>query len=196
MSPLSLYGDARWPAFGERYAADLCAFAKEVCGVELDAEERTAYLSASKPGACMVLSDIHNKSAARLEAVALWALLFHPRNDVVVIAPRREVHKQHWALYMKVTTGEHRWLGEYLRVSQAGVRTDAGYDGPRISFRTAINHSPENLAGMYGSRLLFLVEGAAGIDDRCKEVLRASIYGPTLAEVLALSCFTIVQTTQ
>ena len=196
MSAPQLYENTRWPAFIERYAADLCAFAEEVCGVELDAEERRAYLRASKPGACMVLSDIHNKSSARLEAVALWAMLFHPRNEVVVIASRSEVHKRHWALYKRVLLGPHQWLGEHLHITRGGVRTDAGYAGPRIVFRIATNNAPENLAGMYGNRMFFLVEGAAGISDNCMQVLRAAINAPAISEVLALSCFTIVQTQQ
>lgn len=196
LSGALIYNAPLWPAFKARYGTDLNAFAEEVCGVGVDAEQRAAYTRASNPGACMVLSEIHNMRDARLAAVSLWAMLFHPRNDVVVISPRREVHKSHWALYKHAISGVHSWLGEYLHVTQAGVRTITGYEGPRISFRTATNNAPENLAGMYGGRLFFMVEAAAGISDRCMQVLRASIRTPLVSEVLALSCFTIVQTKQ
>ncbi|QLG96703.1 hypothetical protein HZF02_32820 (plasmid) [Pseudomonas yamanorum] len=186
--------DPRYIELRKRYGADLCAFTEEMCGIELDPETSQAYRKASDPGTRMVLSDVFNMSEARLAAVALWAMLFHPRNEVAVIASRREAHKRHWTLYRQAISGTHCWLGEYLRITQEGVRTAAGYAGPRVSFRTAINHSPENLAGMCGSQMLFLVEGAAALGDNCMQVLRASIREPVVAEVLALSCFTVVQT--
>lgn len=196
MGKPNLHADIRWPAFKDQYGADLCAFAAEVCGAELNADTRAVYLSASKPSTRMVLSEVANKSSARLAAVALWAMLFHARNEVVVIAPRCVVHKHHWAIYKQVLAGTHSWLGEYLLLSQAGLRTHAGYAGPRIYFRTAINCAPENLAGIYGNQVLLLVEGALGIGDNCMQVLRASIDGPVISKVLALSGLTIVQTTQ
>jgi len=188
------HDDPRYAEFRERYGADLCAFAEEVFGVELDPETRKAYLNASKPGTRMVLSDVLDMREARFPPVALWAMLFHPCNEVVVIAPRNELHRCHWRAYMKVAKGAHGWLGKHLRITQSGIRTEAGYLGPRISFRTATNHSPENLAGMSGHQMLFLVEGAARIGDQCIQVLHASLREPMVSEVLALSCFTVVQT--
>lgn len=194
MSKPTLYEDSRWPQFKDQYGANLSAFAEDVCGIELEVGLPMIHSRMRKPGTCMVISDVINMRDARLAAVALWALLFHPRNEVVVIAPRVAIHKCHWAIYKNAVSGSHQWLAEYLRISQAGVRTDAGYDGPRITFRTAINHSPENLAGLSGSRLLFLIEGAKSIGDSCMRVLSASLATPLASEVIAQQSFIVVQT--
>lgn len=188
--------DARYPDLVARYAGDLCAFAEEVCGMTLQEDTRRILRQAGLPGLAMVVSELATAPEGPLAPIALWCLLFQRRNWVVVVAPRTAHLLAHADCYRRVMTGPHSWIGQYLSISQKGVRTAGGYSGPHIHFRVAHNHAPETLAGMGSEQLVVLVEGAHAVSRQCVDLLSASIRPGSIKSVRGVGGFTIAHVTE
>jgi hypothetical protein len=167
---ISFYQDERWPAFAERYAFDLTAFAREVCGHVITPGLAAAFAHVEQPSCRLLLDDIQPASTQGLllATMALWHLTTRPESMTVITSPRGV----HWAsdtalplILSNLFGGPYAWLAAGLK---RGLNFWCVKGSPlsRISLRKINRKAPEELAGLCNRYLLWLVEGA---DDLPRE---------------------------
>lgn len=168
---LRLDAEGRWPAFIERYALDLYAFAVEVCGMEVTPQQADLFDEASEFGCRVSVSSGHGTGKTRsFGVICLWHLLCYLHSNTYVTAPklktvREGVWKEITTMLAQIRKGPHAWIAEHV-VIQAETVYVSGYKATWfITARTAPKGSPENLAGTHGDYLLWLADEASGIPD-------------------------------
>jgi len=194
MNNVHFYQNPRWPDFMRRYAQDLCAFARDVCGVELTPKIAQAYAASEVPG-CRVavtgsLDYLHDDDQAisPLAPVALWHLFCRPSSAINVVLPPGGIRRrrQYRALLKAIAAGPYGWLCDVLDVRADEIRV-LGANHWRIRFITA--GAPEVLAGYMDKDLLWLVEDAHALPDHCFEVMGGACYGQSSGRLVMLSHF-------
>lgn len=160
---MSLYDDAFWPRFAERFANDVPAFAKEVCGIDLGPLLTPWAANASKPNLRLLLDAAgHGDGQAVLLAViALWHLTTRPDSTAVIITPIAARSPAREWIERLLTHIRHRyygWLVPYLRADVRGNLKTNGAHTSRIDLRGENRRAPENLCGYWARDLLWIAE--------------------------------------
>lgn len=174
MSLTPLYEDARWPAFIERYANDLCAFAADVLGMEVTPALAHVYSLASRPGCRVSVAtdiDLHGwDGISPMAPIAIWRLLCRPESQTLVVIPHgagRARKQQYVRLLTWMVEGSHSWLRAYVSVDAHQIHLRRQSMGAKIRFLCADARMPEALAGFYGEHVCWLMEEGHDIPDAC-----------------------------
>lgn len=191
MSLTPLYEDARWPAFIERYANDLCAFAADVLGMEVTPALARVYCLASLPGCRVSIAtdiDLHGwDGISPMAPIAIWRLLCRPESRTLVAIPYRggRARKQQYErLLTWMVEGTHSWLRAYISVKAHQIHLRRQSMGAKILFLCADPRRPESLAGFYGEHIFWLMEDAHDIPDACFCVACSAMTDPGAGMVL------------
>lgn len=174
MSKRLIQEDERWPAFVRRYASDLGAFAREVCGIKVDSQLARVYGLVEKPGCRVsIASDVNpleHGTISPMAPIALWNLLCRPDSMTMVAIPFGDVLRccQQYGELVKGIEGPAAWVREYLTTTMTNIYLDCRFSGGQIRFAAASESHPETFAGVaHGPGLLWLMESAHEIPHDC-----------------------------
>lgn len=162
-------------AWNELMVADPGCFAKNALGLEPTTQQLKFFEALAKPGARVAVRSGHGtgKSTA-LAASALWFLATRPGALVPCTAPTS--HQLHDVLWREM----RRLLGnmdESLRRNfcvTADKITLRGENGMIVG-RTARPENPDALQGFHAEEILFIIDEAAGVNDKIFEVARGAL---------------------
>jgi hypothetical protein len=181
MSARLIQEDERWPAFVRRYANDLAAFAREVCGMEVDSQLGRAFESAQLPD-CRVsiasdLNAMERGVISPLAPIAFWRLLCRPDAQTLVAVPFGDMLRccEQYSKLVRNISGEHAWLVEHLRITIRSIRLRQQEQWCGVLFFAASAHSPENMAGFCGRDVMWLMEDAGAMPAVSFEVARGGL---------------------
>lgn len=184
----ALYKDWRWPELLERYSNDLCAFATEVCGLELSPALASAYAIAIQPGSRVSIASDLSPQNSPLAPIAIWRLLFRPASITMVAIPYglMRFRRNHYQDVLRaIGVSPCGWLTDYIKSEREVIHLGARYTGAVIRFRSARANCPEALAGVWGDDLFWLMEDAHDIPDVCFAVANGSL--TDMSDCMALS---------
>jgi len=168
---LRLEADPRWPAFIERYAFNLYAFAVEACLMEVTPQQQDLFNESSVYGCRVSVSSGHGTGKTRsFGVICLWHLLCYLNSNTYVTAPklktvREGVWKEITTMLAEIRKGPHAWIADYVVIQAEKVYVVGNSATWYVTTRTAPRGSPENLAGTHGEYLLWLADEASGIPD-------------------------------
>jgi hypothetical protein len=168
---LRLEADPRWPAFIERYAFNLYAFAVEACLMEVTPQQQDLFNESSVYGCRVSVSSGHGTGKTRsFGVICLWHLLCYLNSNTYVTAPklktvREGVWKEITTMLAEIRKGPHAWIADYVVIQAEKVYVVGNSATWYVTTRTAPRGSPENLAGTHGDYLLWLADEASGIPD-------------------------------
>ncbi|MCK2122084.1 hypothetical protein [Pseudomonas sp. PNPG3] len=173
----NLAQDPRFLEFVERYANDLPAFARDVCGLELAPDQVEAYEAAQRPGGRVVISAFiaglyeDDRQVSVLAPVALWHFFTRSKSTTVVVLPpgRRICRRQYRDLLRRVHRRQYGWLCDGMRVSEE--RFYRSYEWQLI-FRAV--SAPEALCGYCAADLMWFVEAADQLGEKFYKVIQGS----------------------
>lgn len=183
MSERLIQDDERWPAFVRRYANNLAAFAREVCGLEVDDQLARAFESVQMPD-CQVsmasdLNPMERGMISPLAPIAFWRLFCRPESRTMVAVPFGDMLRccEQYSKLVKRIEGEHAWLVGYLRITIRSIRLrqQAEYSGCGVLFLAASAHSPEHMAGFGGRDPMWLMEDASTMPEVSFQVAREGL---------------------
>lgn len=181
MSERLIQDDERWPAFVRRYANDLAAFAREVCGMEVDDSLVRAFDSVQIPD-CRVsiasdLNAMERGVVSPLAPIALWRLLCRPDSHTLVAVPFGDMLRccEQYSKVAKNIEGEHAWLVDYLRITLRSIRLRQQEQWCGVLFFAASAHSPEHMAGFCGCDVMWLMEDAGAMPAVSFQVARGGL---------------------
>lgn len=173
--------DERWHAFVRRYANDLAAFAREVCGMEVDDSLALAFESVQMPD-CRVsmasdLNAMERGVISPLAPIAFWRLLCRPESQTLVAVPFGDMLRccEQYSKLIRNIVGEHAWLVDYLRITLRSIRLRQQEQGSGVLFFAASAHSPEHMAGFSGRDVMWLMEDAGAMPTVSFEVARGGL---------------------
>lgn len=177
---MSLYADSFWPSFAERFANDVPAFAKEVCGLDLGPLLAPWAANASRPNLRLLLDSAGHgdEQGALLAVIALWHFTTRPDSITVVVAPVASRSFVLFWLRRLVTHIKYRyygWMVPYLRVDARGNFKTQGAHMSRIDLRGENRKAPENLRGYCARHLLWIAEDCDYMALDTFRVIRGSL---------------------
>ncbi|MDH1403728.1 hypothetical protein [Pseudomonas sp. GD03730] len=184
---MNLYADLRWPAFAERYASDLNAFARDVCSIDLGERMTDA---AGAVGRRLV---IHNagtreRQGVVLAVMALWHIATHPQSTTVLGYPLGSACQANQAigqLLAHIRTGSHYWLARGIKHRAGGWFAGGGLRST-IELRRLTTKDTEAAHGFYLESLLWLVEDGDRLPGACLEAILSTMTRP--GNGLAVAC--------
>ncbi|WP_426237547.1 hypothetical protein [Pseudomonas sp. TWP3-2] len=183
MSQRLIQDDERWPAFVRRYANDLAAFAREVCGMEVDEQLARAFENVQMPD-CRVsmASDLNSMQPgviSPLAPIAFWRLLCRPESLTMVAAPFGDMLRccERYSGLVKSFVGANSWALEYLRLSSSTMmlKQQGQFSGAGVRFMAASEHYPERMAGFCGRDVMWLMEDASAMAAVSFQVVREGL---------------------
>lgn len=183
MSARLIQDDARWPGFVRRYANDLSAFAREVCGMEVDDQLARAFESVQMPD-CRVsmasdLNPMERGVISPLAPIAFWRLLCRPDSQTLVAVPFGDMLRccERFSGLVKRFVGANAWVLEYLRLSSSTVmlKQQGRFSGAGVRFMAASEYYPERMAGFCGRDVVWLMEDASAMAAVSFQVAREGL---------------------
>jgi len=174
---MNLYADLRWPAFAERYANDLNAFAREVCVTHLG-DRLVDAAGAFEQGECRRLV-LHNSGTRPsqglvLGVIALWHIATRPQSTTVLGYPLGsacETYKAIGELLAYIKRGPHYWLARGIK-HRAGGWFAGGMLRSTIDLRRLTAKDTEAAHGCYLPHLLWLVEDGDHLPAACLSAIQ------------------------
>jgi hypothetical protein len=168
---IAIDADPRHLEFIERYAADIYAFAVEVCGMDVTHQQKDLFDETSLFGARVSVASGHGTGKTRsFGVVGFWHLFCYPNSNTYITAPklktvREGVWKEMTNLLTEIRKGPHAWIADYVTIQAEKVYINTKSATWFITTRTAPRGSPENLAGTHERYLLWMADEASGIPD-------------------------------
>lgn len=183
---MNLYADLRWPAFAERYANDLNAFARDVCSIDL-----AEAAGAVDQSACHRLV-IHNagtreRQGVVLAVLALWHIATRPASTTVLGYPLGTACQTNQAigqLLAHIRTGSHYWLARGIK-HRAGGWFAGDFLRSTIDLRRVTAKDAESVHGCYLENLLWLVEDGDRLPTACLAAILDTMTRPGNGLVVA-----------
>ncbi|RRW59543.1 hypothetical protein EGJ51_18085 [Pseudomonas fulva] len=178
----------RFLEFVERYADDLPAFTRDVCGLNLEPDQCEAYEAAQRPEGRVVISTYiaglygNELKTSVLAPVALWHFFTRFKSTTVVVLPRGRsaCRRQYRDLLNRVQEGPFGWLCSGMRVNNERFYRSFEW---QLSFRSV--SAPEALCGYWAEHLMWLVEAADQLGETFFQVMKTSCRGRNAIVLLA-----------
>lgn len=186
---MSLYADLRWPAFAERYAGDLAAFARDVCDIELCKALAPALPYIEQPDCRLALHNAGQQAEQGLilAVVALWNLTTRAGSTTLISSPSARACEANLAirpLLAHMMTGRYYWLARSIKHRASGWIA-AGRRPGVIELRKVSPHAEDEPA-MYGRmNTLWLVEGGDHLPSSYFEAIGEHLVRPDTGVVVA-----------
>ena len=164
-------------ALFRKWRGDAVCFVQEVLGVDPSEQQAELLTEASKPGAKVSVSSGHGTGkTTSLAWLVLWFLLFRSNVKVPCTAPSKSQLKDVlWAELGKWYAKLPGWWKEQVKVLSERVEI-VGSEATRFAVaRTARKENPDALQGFHADNLLFLIDEAAGVNEKIFEVARGAL---------------------
>ncbi len=164
---------------------DPSRFAEEALGLVPTAQQREFFAELAKPGARVAVRSGHGtgKSTA-LAAAAIWFL--STRRDALAPCTAPTAHQLQdvlWREMRRLIAGMREEVRKRYTVTSDRI-TLRGSNGMIVA-RTARPENPDALQGFHAPEILFLIDEAAGVNDRIFEVARGALSTPSARVALA-----------
>lgn len=160
-------------------------FVTQMLGIKPTVQQAKVLKAIAHPGTKIAIASGHGIGKSTMMAwVALWFLATRENAKIPCTAPT--AHQLEDILWGELRANIARmqpWLRDQFRITKNHItmKNSTGF----IVARTARPETPEALQGFHGDNLLFLIDEAAGIDDKIFEVAYGALTAPNARALMA-----------
>lgn len=171
--------------FLARCAESPLFFVTQMLGMKPTLQQAKVLTAIAHPGTKAAIASGHGIGKSTLMAwIALWFLATRENAKIPCTAPT--AHQLEDILWGELRANIKRmqpWFRDQFVVNkhQVTLKNSTGF----IVARTARPENPEALQGFHGDELLFLIDEAAGIDDKIFEVAYGALTAPNARALMA-----------
>ncbi len=153
-------------------------FVRDMLGRKPTKQQEQVLNDIAYPGTKIAIASGHGIGKSTLLAwCALWFLATRENAKIPCTAPTaHQLEDILWGELRSSIGRMHPWLNSQFHVSKYRIEMD-GSDGFIVA-RTARPENPEALQGFHGENLLFIIDEAAGIDEKIFEVAYGALSTP------------------
>lgn len=153
-------------------------FVREMLGMKPTKQQEQVLNEMAYPGTKIAIASGHGIGKSTLLSwIALWFLATRDNAKIPCTAPT--AHQLEDILWGELRAGVqkmHPWLREQFDVSKMRI-TMKGSNGFIVA-RTARAENPDALQGFHGEEMLFIIDEAAGVDEKIFEVAYGALSTP------------------
>jgi hypothetical protein len=181
-----------------KFRADPSLFVEKVLGVPREIQivngkpfgqteqQKQLLMAVAKPGAKVSAKAGHGVGKSTVDAwLVLWFLCCYKDVKVPCTAPSgHQLEDVLWAEIAKWHDKMHPWFKQSIKVKSDRVEVVGIEKNQFAVARTARRENPDALQGFHADNLLFLIDEAAGVDEKVFEVARGALSTPSARVVM------------